>query len=147
MPCISVQFNPAIGPVLQVGICAPGSLKKTSAAEQAKALGCGLLVDTGASITCISPGVVNQLGLRPIGKRQVGVASGSAALNTYVVDLVIPFGDPGSPRAVQSLVLDNWTVMEYRGSTANYQGLLGMDIIRRGYLTIAGWANTFIFCI
>ena len=74
------------------------------------------------------------------------VPTGQGRANTYLVDILIPFGDPqqGAPMHL----LENMTVMEYQGNNQNYQGLVGRDIIRHGMFSISGWTNPrFTFCL
>ena len=104
-----------------------------------------LLIDTGADVSCISPQLTAQLGLRSIGKRSVSVPTGTATANTHLVDIAIPFGDP--TKGADTMVLDNITVMEYLGNHPQYQGLLGRDIINRGLFSIAGYDNRFTICM
>lgn len=108
-----------------------------------------MLIDTGASITCISPELAKQIGLRSLGKESVVVASGTASLNTYLVDLLIPFTEPAKTQGPkpQTFPVQNIQVMEYLGDTSRYQGLLGRDIIDRGIFMIAGWDGKYYFSL
>lgn len=108
-----------------------------------------MLIDTGASITCISPELAKRIGLRSLGKESVVVASGTASLNTYLVDMLIPFTKPARTQGpeAQTLPVQNIQVMEYLGDTSRYQGLLGRDIIDRGIFMIAGWDGKYYFSL
>ena len=151
MPCISVQFNPAIGPILNIGFGKAKGIRQTinkaAAQGQRQAISTfPLLVDTGASTTCISPQVVNQVGLRTMGKKPAGVASGPVELNTYLVDIVVLFGNPQKGSSTMYLI-EGLLVMEFGGDTINYHGLLGRDVICKGFFSMEAWANRFTFCI
>ena len=136
MPSLSGQCNPAVGPLVQMGVeppAAPGVqitparfLQPIPAPRLFSAL-----VDTGASTTCISAAVVAAIGIPPAGLRQMGSATqASVATNTYVVDLALVF------------VGINWwfpgvLVFEYVPSpNAGHQMLLGRDIICQGAFTL-----------
>ena len=146
MPCISHTFNPTIGPLLNVLIAPAGTLKAKASGDGQPQVGYySLLVDTGADITCLATQVAAELGLRSIGKRNVGHARGSDEANTYLADIGIPFGDP--TKTVQTFIAENITVMEFGGAHANYKGLLGRDLICLGQLTISGWDSRYSFCL
>ena len=70
-------------------------------------------------------------------------------MNTYLVDLLIPFGDPKRTQGsnLQTFPVQNIQVMEYLGDTSRYQGLLGRDIIDRGIFMIAGWDRKYYFSL
>lgn len=145
MPCLSVQFNPAVGPILSVVITPGGVVKAATIAGQVpEGRPTNLLVDTGADITCISPKVASDLKLRSLGKKPVQVPTGPGTCNTYMIDLGVPFGDPF--KGAETLVMDNLLVMEFLGANPNYDGLLGRDILGRGFLTMAPFDRRFTIC-
>jgi len=87
-------------------------------------------VDTGASLTCISPDVAQALNLRPIGMRPLVSATHVTPVNLYLIDLFIPFG----PTAV---LRDATQVAEFAPPPGSpFHILLGRDIICQGVLTI-----------
>jgi hypothetical protein len=89
------------------------------------------LIDTGASSTCISPVVAHTLGLRPIGMRPMTSATQLIAVNVYLVDLVLPFGNSG-------LVLPSVQVMEFAQAGGGlFQILVGRDVLCQGSLTMS----------
>lgn len=73
MPCISGSFDANVGVLLQVGVLTGGSLAEArqhaqstgSSETQFTGAGANALVDTGASMTCISPQLAKQLSLSP----------------------------------------------------------------------------------
>ena len=146
MPCLSSNFNPAIGPLLNVIIAPAGTLKaKANGDAQPQVSMYSLLIDTGADITCLATQVAADLGLKLLGKRTVGHAAGTDEANTYLADIAIPFGDP--TKGAQTFIVENMTVMEFGGGHTNYQGLLGRDLICQGQLSIAGWDRRYTFCM
>ena len=153
MPCISARFDPQIGPILNIGVTQPGAVKGVAAAQalassqQTPAVTAfPMLLDTGADITCISPQIMQQIGLRSIGKRSASTPSGPTSLNTYLADIAIPFGDV-TKGAVTTYAIDNVTVMEFLGASPHYQGLIGMDVLGRGLFSVAGYDSRFTFCL
>jgi predicted aspartyl protease len=56
------------------------------------------LIDTGASSTCLTAKVINQVGLSPIGKQPVGGVHGQRPTNIYNFQVGIPFPTVRSPR-------------------------------------------------
>jgi hypothetical protein len=130
MPCLSGQFDPALGILIQVGILAAGT-----APDASQALGqltpFTALVDTGASDTCITPGAARMLSIAPIGMRQMTSAHQTAPVNVYQVDLVILFGN-------QARAFQHHQVVEFAAPPASsFQVLIGRDIICRGVLTMS----------
>jgi len=99
------------------------------------------LIDTGASITSISPTIAQRMGLRSLGKTPVSVPTGQGHLNTYLVDLLVIFGDPETALPsdrIPTFPTQNLQVMDYLGSPEHYFGLLGRDILNQGTLKVMG---------
>jgi hypothetical protein len=89
------------------------------------------LIDTGASVTCISLGVAQAVGLQPIGMRPIVSATESAPVNVYLVDLLLPFVAAG-------FVSPGTQVLEFLpGGNSPFQILVGRDIICQGVFTIS----------
>ncbi len=146
MPCLSATYNPTIGPLLNVLIAPAGTLKAKGNGGGQPSVGYhSLLIDTGADITCLATHLAAALGLQLMGKRDVGHAAGSDEANTYLADIGIPFGDPA--KGVQTFIAENVTILEFGGGHANYQGLLGRDLICLGQLSISGWDSRYTFCL
>jgi len=98
------------------------------------------LIDTGASVTCVSQNVVQSVPLQPIGMRPMISTTQYAPVYVYLVDLFLPFGAAG-------FVVQGIQVMEFAsGGTAPFQMLLGRDIICRGTLTLS-FDGHFTFCL
>lgn len=60
----------------------------------------------------------------PISKIDVGTAIGPSESPSYIVDIIL-FFDDGHPERFPSEVL------EYKGNSKEYQGLIGRDIIQK----------------
>jgi len=159
MPSLSVSFNPALGPILSLFLTPPAVLQQ---AVQAIATNpqvpigvhaAQALVDTGASITSVTPQLAQTVGLPLIGKRQLGTAGGIVAANVYLADIAIPFGalPAGAPGQVMTanltaVTIPNVTVMEFQSASPYFNMLLGRDIICTGMFTI-GFDGRFTFSL
>jgi aspartyl protease len=130
MPCLSGQFNPNIGILINVVVLSPG-LISPGVNIPTPLTSFPALVDTGASMTCISPQVVQTVGLQPMGMHPMVSATHTVPVNVYLVDLLLPFGNAGHFQAgVQ--------VMEFAGGPGRpFQMLLGRDILCRGTFTMS----------
>ena len=134
MPVLSRNFNPRIGPLIQVIVAPPGQVRPLAGhtvQEARKALNVyELLVDTGADTTCISKEVVDSLELSPQGTIPMTTPDGLSYPSTYLADIAIPFGE-------MVFTLESQQVIEFKGDTKNYKGLIGRDILCRGVLNIS----------
>ena len=150
MPCLSQSFDPAVGPVVNVGIAPAGTIK-AGAEESTPIITYTALLDTGADITCISAKVASERGLRPSGKRRMGGSTGTGDVNTYLIDIGFPFGKlptaGAPPSAIQAFILQNVQVMEYVGAHPKFNVLIGRDIICQGLFSMSGWDKRFILCL
>ncbi len=145
MPCLTHQFNPAIGLITNLGIAKPGTVTSLAGGETPTITVCQALVDTGADVTCISPEVAQTVGLEVKGKRVMASSTDTRPVNTYLADILLTFGDPtaGAP----SLVKESLTLLEFRPNNPNFQALLGRDILCGGLLSMTGWDNRFSICM
>ena len=89
------------------------------------------ILDTGATHTAVSKQLAESLQLVPSGKTKVLTAAGQQEVNTYQVDVLLPFGSAVAP-------IERLPITEYEAprESAEPQVLLGMDVIERGCLTI-----------
>src|ERR1700751_5846818 len=80
MPSLSIPYQPSVGPLVQLAIWAPSYRPplQPSASAPIRVQMYAALVDTGASCTCISRKIIQDVGLAPIGKQQVEHAQGAA---------------------------------------------------------------------
>ena len=129
MPCLSGQYDPAIGVLLEVGVLPGGSLDPQSKPDIPSAPVVGALLDTGADNTCISPMLARSLDIKALGKMPVVGATGSAQMNRYMIDMILRFG-------VNNIIINNHLVTEFKTDSPNYKMLIGRDIICQGVLTM-----------
>ena len=91
----------------------------------------GALWDTGATHSCVTPKVVNQLGLKPSGlMMKMGSAFASKETKTYLVDLILPNG----------VRFPKWRVAEIADNN-DWNVIIGMDIIQTGDFAITNKEN------
>jgi hypothetical protein len=112
----------------------------------------GLLIDTGATRTCIADDAAKDLGLTPIGLRTTFGASGPGQLAVYQALLLLSITDPitgdqvtvGSEMQATAIVQLNHAGhnVERNGVPLRIVGLLGRDFLRHTKLTYDGAAGT-----
>jgi hypothetical protein len=126
MPSLSIQFNPKVGPLLQVCVWKPGFVPPmgTNAAAPMNLNAYTALIDTGASCSCISDKVIKTQALVPSGKQQVGGVHGSQATNAYRFQIAIPFVQS---QAVTGTVSAN--IMSYNINGIEFIPLPGIDVL------------------
>ena len=147
MPCITRVFDPAVGPLIDLGIAKPGTLTSAPKGPPVEILPYVALVDTGADVTCISPEIAKAVGLVVRGKKDMASALTVEAENYYLADIALPFGDPNSNAVLQTLVSGSMEVLEFQPNSPNYQILLGRDIISKGYFGMTSYDKRFTICM
>jgi predicted aspartyl protease len=142
MPSLAFQYNPSVGPLIQVGIASPALALRTQSQEVGNtspgAVIYNALIDTGASCTCITAKVVNEVGLAPTGKQTVGGVHGKKVVNQYRFRVAILFPGPATitfpanagPMAIPVLGVE----FEWSGG---FDVLLGRDILCQGVMTLS----------
>jgi len=93
------------------------------------------LWDTGATSTCISKDVVTDLNLKPTGKMDITTPSGTAVVNTYLVDIVLP----------NAVTVKDVPVCDSEIGLQGLGVLIGMDIITSGDLAISNLNGQTVF--
>jgi hypothetical protein len=158
MPCIWGQHN---GSQLfcAVAILPPNApLGATGGAYQGPSQIVQALIDTGATTTGITSNLATRLQMQPVGKVPIHGVGGVQYHNSYLFMIGFPFAlPPGSPPVpglpppapghsqVQIHVLTK-TIQgcEFHGGSANFEVILGMDVISTGSLVVQG-NQTFSF--
>jgi hypothetical protein len=130
MSSLSGRFDPAVGPLINIGIAPAGTLKPGMAIPASIATFPALL-DTGASITCLSPHVAHTIGVKSLSMRPLVSVTHTALVPVYLVDVLLPFRNT-------TFILYARQVLEF-SNAGNYpfQILIGRDIICRGILTLS----------
>jgi gag-polyprotein putative aspartyl protease len=130
MPSLSGQFNPNIGVLLNINVL-PHGLYRPGTTLPSSIPSFLALIDTGASMTCISRQVVQAVGLQSAGMVQMLSATQTVPVHRYLVDLLLPFGSAG-------LLQQGIYVMEFQvAGTHPFQMLLGRDILCQGVFTMS----------
>ena len=135
MPCISGQYDPEVGVLLQVAVLPGGYLNQAIRSNSEKpsigVMGAPVsgLLDTGADHTCVSQRLAQSLNLRPSGKVPVSGATGVSEMNQYMIDLLQQFGQ-------NSIAITEHMVTEFTSSSTVYDMLVGRDIICQGVFTM-----------
>lgn len=142
MPCVTKSYDPARGPILEIGVSLPKSNLEQSAAQSYGRV--NALIDTGSEVTCVTHKFARWLGLLPMGKASVAGATGVGAANYYLCDVELPLvGHHGNPAPIP--VRDIRIYETNPPGSQHYDALLGRDVIGRGVLHITG--DTFTFCL
>ena len=89
------------------------------------------LIDTGATISCISKDVVKTLKLQPIGVDRVSTPSGTAILNKYLIDISFK----------KNMIFKNIFVLESEIGNQGIDLLVGMDILNKNDIMISNYDN------
>jgi hypothetical protein len=166
MPSLSGSFNPKIGPLVALFVTPPAVLAQRIQGAPVPAAQIPFapagqpavpeppatppsnahvvhatmaLIDSGASITSVTAALASQVGLPLLGRRQLGTAGGTIAVNAYLADIGIPFGllpqgPVGQPlqTSAPAAILANRIVLEFKCTSPHFQMLLGRDILCSG---------------
>jgi hypothetical protein len=130
VPHFRVDFTPC-GPLVDVQVGISSALRaklQQSGTAVPPHVSARLLLDTGASNTCLDAGIVAKLGLQPTGAQLCATPSHAAvSLPTYFVELVL------SP-----LVTVEAVVLGARVSSQGIDGLLGRDLLDNAVVVYDG---------
>lgn len=148
MPCLSGSFQYPAGiivpvVVLPIGIGGDGSIISGQVLRNFRAL-----LDTGATQTCITTKVVQDVGLTPKGRRPMLSASHTVTVNTYLFSIGFPMGVAPDPRGTVSgnmFIFHAIDGMEFNAGGSTFDVLLGMDVLSRGSFKI-DFDGHFSFC-
>lgn len=100
---------------------------------------CRALIDTGATNTCISPRLVKELKLIPVGKMEMVGLGGIIVQPYYIIDVYLPFKN-------ESFLITGLHVSVFHAQDG-LDVLMGMDIIGLGHLSVDAFAGRFTFCV
>jgi hypothetical protein len=96
------------------------------------------VIDTGTNVTCVTPDVLQRLGLIPTGQGKSQTVAGEAAVNLFEVSLSIP---PAGNVAGPMLTRRDLTVMEMPSPIPGVEVLIGMDVLLDCKLLLDGPAR------
>jgi hypothetical protein len=150
MPSLSINYNPAVGPLISVGIFSMSfSPQQMAGASQQSPLNVNnymTLIDTGASHTAISSKVISDLNLKPMGKQSVGGVHGQQQTNLYQfqVGLIFPQTQLASGSMQANIVSIPTSGTEFVNTGMVFDVLLGRDIICKGCFTMSFDGHAFL---
>ena len=98
------------------------------------------VADTGTNVTCVTPAVLQQLGLASTGQGSSQTAGGLAAVNLFEVSLSIP--PPGNVPGPM-LTRRDLIVMEMPSPIPGAEVLIGLDILLDCKMLLDGPAQWF----
>ena len=109
-----------------------------SGIENREFVPCRMLWDTGATNTCITHKIVGRLGIAPFTRAQFHNADGDSWNNLYITTLLLP----------NQVLINNLVTCEI-DDHAEYDVLVGMDVISKGDFCISGVgeSRTVSFCL
>jgi Aspartyl protease len=148
MPCVSIQYNPRVGPLIQVAVFSAETVQNNPAFGQDLSPTMFMaLVDTGASNTCISKRIAEELSLVPTGKIQVAGVHGSSATNTYqfAIGFIFPVSQEASGAVLGNLSAHLVDGTEFNNDGCGFDILLGRDIICKGSMQMS-FDGHFLMC-
>lgn len=144
MPCISGNYNPSVGVVVQVAVLPLSMISTSQGRQNNQIVGQNIqffpaLFDTGASITCISNSVVKAVGLKPSGKTQMSGSTGQGTVNQYAFVVGLMWGTQQNPTGTFNGNMASHVVQgcEFTNHGFGFEVLLGRDIICKGVLTMS----------
>jgi len=144
MPHLTLTTSPGAGPILDVliGVSEPlRKIMKTQGAAVPKPVSIRVLLDTGASGTCVDLATLSALGLVPTGTALIHTVSTTGTpVPAALYDVSLALVHPG-----QQFVrwFDAVPVMGASLAAQGIQGLVGRDILAQCLLVYDGQAGTF----
>jgi Aspartyl protease len=93
------------------------------------------LIDTGASVTCISANVIQHAGLQPSGKTSMSGSTGVKIVDQYTFLVGFLFGQPGPSGAISGQMNVHMVQgCEFTNHGFGFDVLIGRDILCKGSL-------------
>jgi hypothetical protein len=142
MPCITLPYDPAVGPILTIGITAPSSLAAPGSSPPTYKFIKGL-VDSGCSNIAIAPATAKAAGLIAVSKTQVVSTTQTVTADVHLGDLALPYHARG---ATQHFYFKDVRFTDFLHPNPNFEALIGRDVLGMGTLFLNGHTNQFTFC-
>ena len=102
-----------------------------------------VLIDTGASKSCVDMSVITALGVSPVGQVNLGTAGGQVTASLYPARFVIGPGYPGAINVNFSQVVGVDLSGQSSVGDQKLIGLIGRDILSRGIFIYNGSTGSF----
>lgn len=148
MPCVSGTYNPSVGILVPVAILPISFLGAFNPQATGPHTLFTSLIDTGASATCISRRVVNEVSLEPIGRQPVATAAGTILVPTYqfCLGLVIGQRQEANAQVRGDLHIARILGSEFANDGCEFDVLLGRDVICLGAFHMS-FDGHFVICV
>lgn len=154
MPSVNLALSPPYNSAVITALVFPSEPRLTALTKQGlqspKGEQVRLLVDSGASCTCIDANVLQKLGLTPTTKTQILTPSTDGVpiwVDNYDIQLyILSNSKADGTQTVQSSVLPHHQSLSVTGNSMAGQevdGLLGMDVLKHCLFAINGKMNAF----
>jgi hypothetical protein len=140
MPCITLPYDPTIGPLFNFGVAQP--LSSLADPTTQKIVWLRGLIDTGCSNISITPSAAKQLGLPVIGKHPVTSSTDTIESDLFLGDLFIPFADPADK---YHHYFRDIRFLEFRFGNVAFDILVGRDVLSLGLFQLNGPTKQFTF--
>jgi hypothetical protein len=140
MPCITLPYDPTIGPLFTIGVAKPlSSLSDPSEQKIVWLLG---LIDTGCSSISITPTAATTVGMPMIGKMPVQSTTQAIEADLFLGDVFIAYADPADKF---HHFFRDIRFVEIRFGNVHFDILVGRDVLALGLFQINGKTNQFTF--
>ena len=132
MSSINRNFNPKIGPIVQIGIAKPNSFEP-SAPPHPNLVVTNALLDTGAARTCVTAEIADKAGLRVLGRTPISSVHGIKDANVYYADIMLLTGDPinasSGTRNVHGHLATKVQIVEFLANSQHFRAIIGRDLL------------------
>lgn len=123
----------------KIGVCLPGDIQDRISGTSVVVKEFSALWDTGATGSCISKRVIDELGLKPINIVKTHHAGGISYANLYLINIWLPNGVMvGNIKVTEAQLVDG----DSDPDDERMQVLIGMDIIGNGDLAVTNVEKT-----
>src|SRR6185369_10118552 len=137
MTCLSRRFDPNEGPLVKIGISAPGIRPSES---PHKVVTIWALIDTGADLTSIFASVAEEANILSLETRDMVSANHTKAASIYIVDLQVHLSEIVKFPALE--------VVEFAASPrSKFKALLGRDVLCRDSSSFSMAGGVFELCL
>ena len=144
MFCVSGNYDPRKGPIIDVSVSRNYDFKKSNNSNSLRRY--KALLDTGASGTCVSIKVINDLSLKHVGfcdMRSASEANKKCRVFRAVVSFI--FESSHQQKTIKANRYFGLDTLEANFEDKPYDLLIGTNIISRGVLLMK--FNSFNFCL
>ena len=140
MPCFVGDFNPAVGPLINVGVVPYTGVDIGNETDVVKLHLFQALIDTGATTTCISEQVIKQCSLEPTGKAAMVGVTGEIDVDQFNFQVIFLVGgqttpDGNYPGGAVHIPVDGLEFQNQKNCA--FEILLGRDVLCQGAFSLS----------